>query len=106
MKKFIDRMESAQGAGESGSPGPGPSGSSSGGDKSGSGKKKWGLGGMVRRVTGSGGPEKDKDVKKDKEGSDGSVDEQPTGLQVDFYLVIVRYPSAEVPQIHRLFFQS
>lgn len=84
MKKFIDRMESAQG--DTGSPGP------SGGDKSGSGgggKKKWGLGGMVRRVTGSGGPEKDKDTKKDKEGSDGSVEEQATGLQVDFYLVIV-----------------
>lgn len=85
MKKFIDRMESAQG--DSGSPGP------SGGDKSGAGgKKKWGLGGMVRRVTGSGGPEKD--VKKDKEGSDGSAEEQATGLQVDFYLVIVsRWPA-------------
>jgi ubiquitin-like-conjugating enzyme ATG3 len=83
MKKFIDRMESAQAQGEV----PTPPGSSEKG-----GKKKWGLGGMVRRVTGGPGSagEKDKEVKK--ESSDSSADESQ-GLQVDFYLVIVSYRS-------------
>ena len=78
MKKFIDRMESAQSPGEA-SPSSGPVGEK--------GKKKWGLGGMVRRVTGGPGEkEKEKEVKK--ESSDGSA-EEASGLQVDFYLVIV-----------------
>jgi len=78
MKKFIDRMESAQSPGEA-SPSSGPIGEK--------GKKKWGLGGMVRRVTGGPGEkEKEKEVKK--ESSDGSA-EEASGLQVDFYLVIV-----------------
>ena len=90
MKKFIDRMESAQSS-DSGSPGSGSGSGSgagaSGGDKG--GKKKWGLGGMVRRVTGSAGQEKEKEKEaKSKEGSEGSQ-EEATGLQVDFYLVIV-----------------
>ena len=80
MKKFIDRMESAQSPAEA-SPSSGPVGEK--------GKKRWGLGGMVRRVTGgSGEKEKEKEVKK--ESSDGSA-EEASGLQVDFYLVIVSW---------------
>jgi ubiquitin-like-conjugating enzyme ATG3 len=82
MKKFIDRMEAAQPS----PPTQGQSGESS--EKGAGGKKKWGLGGMVRRVTGSGPGEKEKEVKK--EGSDSSDDQ--AGLQVDFYLVIVSSP--------------
>lgn len=81
MKKFIDRMESAtQGDNSSGSPSAAEKGGSGG-------KKKWGLGGMVRRVTGSGDPKREKEV------SDGSAsdDQPPQGLQVDFYLVIVSH---------------
>jgi ubiquitin-like-conjugating enzyme ATG3 len=83
MKKFIDRMEFAQTGESSSSPSQTNAGGS--GDK---GKKKWGLGGMVRRVTGGPGTsgEKEKEVKK--ESSDGSA-EEASGLQVDFYLVIV-----------------
>jgi ubiquitin-like-conjugating enzyme ATG3 len=83
MKKFIDRMEAAQ-------PSPPTQGQGQGGEsseKGAGGKKKWGLGGMVRRVTGSGPGEKEKEVKK--EGSDSSDDQ--AGLQVDFYLVIVSF---------------
>jgi len=80
MKKFIDRMESAQTSETSPSPSAGGAGEK--------GKKKWGLGGMVRRVTGGpGSGEKEKEVKK--ESSDSS--EEAPGLQVDFYLVIVSY---------------
>ena len=87
MKKFIDRMEAAQGDVPS----------TSVADKTGSGnKKKWGLGGMVRRVTGSG------EAKKDKEGSDASAEEQQAaGLQVDFYLVIVSLSSPWFALFHR-----
>jgi ubiquitin-like-conjugating enzyme ATG3 len=82
MKKFIDRMESAQSPGES-SPSSGVVGEK--------GKKKWGLGGMVRRVTGGPGEkEKEKEKEVKKESSDGSA-EEASGLQVDFYLVIVSY---------------
>jgi ubiquitin-like-conjugating enzyme ATG3 len=82
MKKFIDRMESAQSPGEA-SPSSGPVGEK--------GKKKWGLGGMVRRVTGGPGEkEKEKDKELKKESSDGSA-EEASGLQVDFYLVIVSH---------------
>jgi ubiquitin-like-conjugating enzyme ATG3 len=84
MKKFIDRMESAQSPGES-SPSSGVAGEK--------GKKKWGLGGMVRRVTGGPGEkEKEKEKEVKKESSDGSA-EEASGLQVDFYLVIVSYNS-------------
>lgn len=79
-------MEAAQPPSSPG-PGTGASESSSSGEKG--GKKKWGLGGMVRRVTGSGpsaGAAGDKEVRK--EGSDSSA-EEASGLQVDFYLVIV-----------------
>ncbi len=86
MKKFIDRMEehnpSGVGASSMQSSGGG-AGSESGEAKK---KGKWGIGGMVRKVTGSGsvsgaGGEK-------KEGS-GSGEEVEPGVQVDFYLVIV-----------------
>ncbi|KAK4689412.1 ubiquitin-like-conjugating enzyme ATG3, partial [Tremellales sp. Uapishka_1] len=70
MKKFIDRMEDAQ--------------PSSPAATSAAGKKKWGIGGMVRKVTGGVVTEKDKEKEK-KEGEEA----QETGLQVDFYLVIV-----------------
>lgn len=65
MKKFIDRMEQQDGA--------------EGGSNSPPGKKRW-LGGVMRKVTGGDKPPKpagDKD------------DEEPSGVQVDFYLVIV-----------------
>ena len=71
MKKFINRMEAAQSQGVED-----PKSSTVAGNK-----KKWGIGGMVRRVTGGEKP-------KEKEASGGS-EEEPTGVQVDFYLVIV-----------------
>jgi ubiquitin-like-conjugating enzyme ATG3 len=79
MKKFIDRMESAQAQGDI-SP---PSGTQEKG-----GKKKWGLGGMVRRVTGTGSSQAGSGSEVKKESSDSSA-EEGAGLQVDFYLVIV-----------------
>lgn len=87
MKKFIDRMEAAQ-AGSSGqSPAPAQA-EAAAADKS--GKKRWGLGGMVRKVTGTGSVSSNSGEKaKEKEGSEG---EEPSGLQVDFYLVIVSFP--------------
>ena len=87
MKKFIDRMEAAQSPGESSPSNSGPSAEKS--------KKKWGLGGMVRRVTGGPGEkEKEKEKEVKKESSDGSA-EEAAGLQVDFYLVIVSYQRLE-----------
>lgn len=72
MKKFIDRMELARA------------------DASGlvpektvesDGKRKWGLGGVMRKVTGGATPaEKEKKPEEDV---------APEGVQVDFYLVIV-----------------
>lgn len=79
MKKFIDRMEAAQPSA------PPTAGENTSTEKG--GKKKWGLGGMVRRVTGS-VPSATGDKEAKKEGSDSSAEEAP-GLQVDFYLVIV-----------------
>lgn len=72
MKKFIDRMESA--GEEEDKSSPSPSGSAG---PAGPGKKRW-LGGVMRKVTGG---EKDKPAEK--------AEEEPSGLQVDFYLVIV-----------------
>ena len=74
MKKFIDRMEEAQNP-----EGEGDAKAAAGAG----GKKKWGIGGALRKVTGTGAvPDKEKD-KEVKEG------EEPQGVQVDFYLVIV-----------------
>jgi ubiquitin-like-conjugating enzyme ATG3 len=74
MKKFIDRMEAAQA--DEAAPGGG-----GGGVKSDS-KKKWGLGGMMRRVTGG-------DKPATPTPAAGGEDEVQSGVQVDFYLVIV-----------------
>ena len=76
MKKFIDRMESAQSDHI-----PVIDKSSGSG-----GKKKWGIGGMVRRVTGGTTPAPVSEAKEKEEG-------EPDGVQVDFYLVIVSFPS-------------
>lgn len=76
MKKFIDRMEAAQ-ADEASAPGAG-----AGGAKSDS-KKKWGLGGMMRRVTGGDKPATPAPA------AAGGEEEVQSGVQVDFYLVIV-----------------
>ena len=73
MKKFIDRMEAAQSDSEGG-PSADPKGAASS-------KKKWGFGGVVRKVTGSGSSTEKKDAKEGEE--------ETTGVQVDFYLVIV-----------------
>ncbi|KAK8845597.1 hypothetical protein IAR55_006313 [Kwoniella newhampshirensis] len=84
MKKFIDRMESAQSQGQE------PPAELS---KTGSvgGKKKWGIGGMVRKVTG-GGPKEEKEKKEEGEGEGG--------VQVDFYLVIfLKFIASIVPTI-------
>lgn len=82
MKKFIDRMEAAQGPAPITEPetisSTSGTGGSAGGKEEKEKKKKWGLGGMVRKVTGGGVPK----VEKDK-------DEVVTGVPVDFYLVIV-----------------
>lgn len=67
MKKFIDRMEAASEV-------PAEGGSST----TPPGKKRW-LGGVMRKVTGG-----DKPASAKVEG-----EEEPSGLQVDFYLVIV-----------------
>jgi ubiquitin-like-conjugating enzyme ATG3 len=106
MKKFIDRMDAAQAA-RSGSPEP-TAGSTAEGKK-----KQWGIGKMVRKVTGgvqsAGGAEK-----KSAAGKEGEDAVEETGLQVDFYLVIVSgsgwmsrnrrltlvLPVFTVPQVH------
>lgn len=81
MKKFIDRMEASQAEGED-SPNP----------NNPAGKRRW-LGGVMRKVTGG-----DKDKEKGKEPS--SDDEDPKGLQVDFYLVIfLKFIASIVPTI-------
>jgi ubiquitin-like-conjugating enzyme ATG3 len=83
MKKFIDRMEAAQTSSDL------PAQPSSSGSSSAPGsKKKWGLGGMVRRVTGSGSATTSADG-KEKEETLAAAAAQPEGVQVDFYLVIV-----------------
>lgn len=79
MKKFIDRMEAGQSDSASPSATPDKAAAAAGG------KKRWGLGGMVRKVTGGSVPQVGD---KEKEKSQGE-DAEPEGLQVDFYLVIV-----------------
>jgi ubiquitin-like-conjugating enzyme ATG3 len=99
MKKFIDRMDEASGSkdGGAGASGSGSASASGAGGAGASGKKgKWGIGGMVRRVTGSG-----KDVQAQQDAVKGrgkerdgieEEDGRVRGVQVDFYLVIVRQP--------------
>lgn len=98
MKKFIDRMEAAQegaGAGVAGGGGGAAGAGAAAGDKK---KKGWGLGGMVRKVTGgavsasTGAGASGEKKKEGSSGSGGSDEPEPTGVQVDFYLVIVRCP--------------
>ncbi|ORX34825.1 autophagocytosis associated protein [Kockovaella imperatae] len=101
MKKFIDRMEAAQGGdgvAEGDPKSAGANSVSASGSGSSSGKKKWGIGGVVRKVTGGGGSgvtaDKPEAVKKE-----GSEDE-PQGVQVDFYLVIfLKFIASIVPTI-------
>lgn len=81
MKKFIDRMDAAQRPAS-------PSSQETVEPAATGGKKKWGLGGMVKRVTGN--VPTVSSLKKAGEESDKSSEEQ-TGLQVDFYLVIVSH---------------
>lgn len=88
MKKFIDRMEAAQATqaedpslvSATGNP-LSPAGETSKGAAGGK-KGKWGIGGMVRRVTGV-------TPSTDREKKEPSGEEEPSGVQVDFYLVIV-----------------
>lgn len=79
MKKFIDRMDAAQRPAS-------PSSQETQDQTASGGKKKWGLGGMVKRVTGN-VPTVSSLKKAEEEG--GKAPEEQTGLQVDFYLVIV-----------------
>nr|XP_019048759.1 preconditioning-inducible protein [Kwoniella bestiolae CBS 10118]OCF27689.1 preconditioning-inducible protein [Kwoniella bestiolae CBS 10118] len=88
MKKFIDRMESKQEEYPAAiAPG------------SGENKKKWGISGMVRRVTGSGSTSVKDDKKAASEGADED-DEAPRGVQVDMYNVIfLKLMSSILPSI-------
>ncbi|ADV25031.1 preconditioning-inducible protein [Cryptococcus gattii Ru294] len=93
MKKFIDRMEAAQGPALTTEPeaisSTSVAGGSAGGKEEKEKKKKWGLGGMVRKVTGGSVPK----VEKEK-------DEVVTGVPVDFYLVIfLKFIASIVPTI-------
>ncbi|WRT63801.1 uncharacterized protein IL334_000726 [Kwoniella shivajii] len=97
MKKFIDRMEASQLAqlGESSS-GPGEIAKSSG---SGDGKKKWGISGMVRRVTGN-VPSSTKEGKKVDNEYESGEGERERGVQVDMYNVIfLKLMSSILPSI-------
>ncbi len=99
MKKFIDRMDAAQkgGSGAGGGAGAGAGSAPPAPQGKGDEKRKWGIGKMVRKVTGgvqtgsqaaaatgSGGSSQGAASKPEGEPAD------ETGLQVDFYLVIVR----------------
>lgn len=85
MKKFIDRMDAAARV-RDGSPEveDHPGAGTGGGEGK---KKKWGLGGMVRRVTGGNVSHAAQATKK--QDSQSESEEEPQGIQVDFYLVIV-----------------
>lgn len=82
MKKFIDRMDEHSGVGSTATAGAAGQGKKAGG--------RWGLGGMVRKVTGGSGVKKEDAMVKGKEGEEGEEGEA-RGLQVDFYLVIVSF---------------
>lgn len=98
MKKFIDRMESAQE--ENGGSAASAPGAPASGEKK---KRGWGLGGMVRKVTGgavstSQGAGAAIGTGK-KEASSGEGQEEARGVQVDFYLVIVSRERLDYRQI-------
>lgn len=83
MKKFIDRMEASQAehAAEESSP-------------SKAGKGRW-LGGVMRKVTGGDKPATDKAA-----AAPPGEEVEPTGVQVDFYLVIfLKFIASIVPTI-------
>lgn len=83
MKKFIDRMDAAQ----RGNGGHGFGGEDVAPPVEGEKKKKgWGVPSIVRKVTGG---NVSSTAVREKEKQDALAAEQ-TGLQVDFYLVIVR----------------
>lgn len=81
MKKFIDRMDASQAEGEE------AQGQSS---TSPAGKKRW-LGGVMRKVTGGERPA----AAGAAAGGAPSTEDEPSGLQVDFYLVIVSVVSTK-----------
>jgi ubiquitin-like-conjugating enzyme ATG3 len=85
MKKFIDRMEEARS--DSGAAGFAPAARAAPaptGKEEGTKSRKWGLGGVMRKVTGgSSAPAAQAGDKKDAEAHEAE------GVQVDFYLVIV-----------------
>lgn len=83
MKKFIDRMEAAQA-----DPVEVAKAEAHANVTAQSEKKRWGLGGMVRKATGGTVPS----VQALKEGDE----EEAKGVQVDFYLVIVSRSTSEV----------
>ncbi|GHJ88131.1 hypothetical protein NliqN6_4533 [Naganishia liquefaciens] len=96
MKKFIDRMEAAQR--ESSPPGSSSETAQESSTSMTSGKKKWGLGGMVKRMTGN--VPTVNSVKKTGEEGDKGAAPPTTGLQVDFYLVIfLKFIASIVPTI-------
>ncbi len=75
-------MDAAQNQSRSGSPDSTAQGGMDGK------KKQWGIGTMVRKVTGGVQTEKEKEKEK-KKGGEVEGNNEETGLQVDFYLVIV-----------------
>lgn len=90
MKKFIDRMDNARrdvddGAGTSGKE------EASSNEKSDKKKKGWGLGGVVRKVTGGTSSGSSGSVPAGSGASASQVNkpEEVQGVQVDFYMVIV-----------------
>lgn len=87
MKKFIDRMDTQQQQQQSES--QGGEAKPAGGQSSGG---KWGIRGMVRKVTGGSGSAAT--AGKDTGAGQGQEGEAPKGVQVDFYLVIVGSPCA------------
>ncbi|KAJ9096736.1 hypothetical protein QFC21_005006 [Naganishia friedmannii] len=93
MKKFIDRMDNAQREHS-----PSPSQDTPGQESTAGGKKKWGLGGMVKRVTGN--VPTVNSLKKAGDADVGKGEVEATGLQVDFYLVIfLKFIASIVPTI-------
>lgn len=100
MKKVIEKMgekaaeEQRRALSQDGGPapvgGPSPVTGAAGGKEPVKGGRKW-LGGAIRRVTGGGDKEKKGDDSL-PETSGETIDEG--GLQVDFYLVIVRHFSS------------
>ena len=124
MKKFIDRMEEAQiqreaaaGVAEPGA-GAGAGGSAStgtatgGGDAKSSVKKRWGLGAAVRKVTGTGSGSGASSASVSVGGGGEKKDDlegETSGVQVDFYLVIVsRFSRRDTapPRLHLFFIFS